>query len=139
MAGGFQGRSWDHLFAMLPWVAFGIAGALISARVVGLLSMGEAVAGAMGVAVSRWKLVLLVLPVAGIAPVAGAVGFIGIAVSHLVKLMRPGNPFWAIALNVAAGGLLCVTADALARTIAAPREIPVSVLTALLGGPRSCG
>ena len=75
--------------------------------------------------------------------VAGAVGgfdaecdaFFGLAVPHWVTLLRPRGAAWTIALNAAAGGLLLVSADAVARTLAAPREIPVGVMTALLGAP----
>lgn len=138
LAGGFQGRSWLHLQVMLPWVALGVAGALLCARVVSLLTLDDAVASGMGLRVAWWRrflLLIAVLPVAGVASVAGAVAFVGLAVPHWVTLLRPRGAAWTIALNAAAGGLLLVSADAVARTLAAPREIPVGVMTALLGAP----
>jgi iron complex transport system permease protein len=92
----------------------------------------------MGLRLDLWKpalLVLAVCPVAGVTPVAGPVAFVGLAVPHVVRLLRPNSPGWTVLLNAAIGGLLVVTADALARSIAAPREIPIGIVTALIGGP----
>ncbi len=63
------------------------------------------------------------------------VAFVGLATPHIVRLMRPVGPAWSIALNVAMGGLMTVTADLVARSIALPKEIPVGIVTALIGGP----
>jgi iron complex transport system permease protein len=138
LSGGFQGRSWSQLVYMLPWVAIGVAGALACRRVVQLLSLGDDAAAAMGLKLELWKPALLVLsvcPVAGVTPVAGPIAFVGLAVPHVVRLLRPHGPGWTILLNTAFGGLLVVAADAIARSIAAPREIPIGIVTALIGGP----
>ena len=75
------------------------------------------------------------LPVAGIVPVAGPIAFIGLAAPHIARLLRPPGSGWAIALAAAIGGLTTVLADLLARSLAAPRELPVGLVTALIGGP----
>lgn len=138
LSGGLQGRSWHHIGFMLPWICTALIGALLCHRVVALLSLSDQAAAGMGLHLGLWKPVLLMLatlPVAGITPVAGPIAFIGLAVPHIVRLLRPTGPAAAIALNVAAGGMLLVAADVLARSLAAPREIPVSIITALIGGP----
>jgi iron complex transport system permease protein len=112
--------------------------ALASHRVIGVLMLGDEAAAGLGVNLSIWKPVLLLAAiglVAGVTPVAGPVAFVGLAAPHLVRLLRPQDSFSSILLNIAIGGGLLLTADVVARSVAAPREIPVSILTALIGGP----
>lgn len=138
LSGGFQGRSWPQILFMLPWILVGLIGAAISHRVIALLALGDEAAAGMGVNIRAWRALLLlcaVTLVAGVTPIAGAIAFIGLATPHLVRLLRPTEVLPALLLNATLGGLLLITADALARAIAAPREIPVSIVTALIGGP----
>lgn len=138
LSGGFQGRSWPQLFYALPWVMIGVVGALLCQRVIGLLALSEEAAAGMGLQLSLWKPVLLfiaVLPVAGIVPVAGPVAFVGLATPHMARLLEPGSPGWTIALTASLGGLMVAAADIVARSIAFPRELPVGMITALIGGP----
>ncbi|WP_432257321.1 FecCD family ABC transporter permease [Cupriavidus sp. TMH.W2] len=138
LSGGFQGRSWSHLAYMAPWVGGGIAAALACRRVISLMTLSDEAAAGMGVRLAFWKPVLLVvavLPVAGIAPVAGPVAFVGLVSPHIARLLKPGGPGWTIGLAAAIGGFTTVTADIAARTVALPRELPVSIIAALIGGP----
>ncbi|MCD2172351.1 FecCD family ABC transporter permease [Rhizobium sp. C4] len=138
LSGGFQGRSWPQLLQMLPWVIGGTALALCCHRILQILSLSDQAAAGMGLNLALWKPLLLLiaaLPVAGVAPVAGPVAFVGLATPHIVRLLRPEGPAWSILLNVAMGGLMTVSADLVARSIALPKEIPVGIVTALIGGP----
>ncbi|BAI76463.1 iron complex transport system permease protein (plasmid) [Azospirillum sp. B510] len=138
LSGGFQGGSWPQLLAMTPWVAIGLVGALACLRVVALFTLSEQAAAGMGLNLALWKPVLLllaVLPVAGVAPVAGHVAFVGLAAPHIARLLKPPGPGWLIGLTAALGGTMVVAADLVARTIVLPREIPVSIVAALIGGP----
>ncbi|ENN86453.1 putative ferrichrome ABC transporter, permease protein [Rhizobium freirei PRF 81] len=138
LSGGFQGRSWTQLSYMTPWVFAGTAGALACQRVIGLLALSEQAAAGMGLQLSFWKpllLLLAVFPVAGVTPVAGPVAFVGLAAPHIARLLRPNGPGWAIALTAALGGLMVAAADVIARSVAAPQELPVGIVTALIGGP----
>ncbi|AUX76440.1 MULTISPECIES: FecCD family ABC transporter permease [Sinorhizobium] len=138
LSGGFQGRSWPQIMYMLPWIVSGLAVVVASHRVIGVLALGDEVAAGMGVNLSVWKPLLLLAAiglVAGVTPVAGPVAFVGLAAPHLVRLLRPRDSFWSLMLNLAIGGGLLLTADVLARSVAAPREIPVSIFTAMIGGP----
>jgi hypothetical protein len=92
----------------------------------------------MGVQLHFWKPVLLLLgicPVAGVAPVAGPVAFVGLAAPHIARLLRPSGVALEIALTAAIGAMMVTCADFIARTIAIPKELPVGIITALLGGP----
>jgi iron complex transport system permease protein len=138
LSGGFQGRTWLQLAYMTPWVVVGLAGALAARRVLGLLALSEAAAAGMGLQLAVWKpllLVLAVLPVAGIVPVAGPVAFVGLATPHIARLLKPDGPGWTVALTAALGGFIVTAADIVARSAAAPRELPVGIVTALIGGP----
>lgn len=138
ISGGFAGRSWSHVLHILPWVAVGVGGALLLHRVVAMFSLSDHAAAGMGVQLNLWKPVLLVLgicPVAGVAPVSGPVAFVGLAAPHIARLLRPRGTAWEIALSAAIGSLIVTSADLIGRTIAIPKEIPVGIMTALLGGP----
>ncbi|GAB3123975.1 FecCD family ABC transporter permease [Novispirillum itersonii] len=138
LSGGFQGASWPKLLSMLPWVVIGTGGALACLRAISLFSLSEQAAAGMGLSLAFWKpllLLLAVLPVAGVAPVAGHVAFVGLASPHIARLLHPPGPGWLIGLTAALGGTLVVAADLVARTVVLPRELPVSIVAALIGGP----
>lgn len=138
LSGGFQGRSWPQLAFMLPWVGIGVIGALACHRILAMLALSEQAAAGMGLNLRLWKPLLLfiaVIPVAGIVPVAGPVAFVGVASPHIARLLKAKGPGWNIVLTAAIGGFMVVSGDVIARSIAPPRELPVSIITALLGGP----
>lgn len=138
ISGGFAGRSWSHLFQMMPWVMIGVVGALALHRVVSMFALSDHAAAGMGVQLTVWKPVLLLLgiaPVAGVAPVAGPVAFVGLAAPHIARLLKPQGMMWEIGMTAAIGALIVTSADLVARTIAIPKELPVGIVTALLGGP----
>lgn len=138
LSGGFQGKTWIHLVYMTPWVVAGLLGAFALRRMLGMLMLDDHTAAGMGLQLDIWKpvlLILAVLPVAGIVPVAGPIAFVGLATPHIARLLRPQSLGWAIMLTAALGGLIVAAADIVSRTVAAPRELPVSIVTALIGGP----
>ncbi|MBA5802848.1 FecCD family ABC transporter permease [Rhizobium changzhiense] len=138
LAGGFQGRTWSHLFYMLPWTIAGVVGALVFRRVIGMFMLSDHAAAGMGLQLSLWKpliLILAVIPVAGVAPIAGPVAFVGLAAPHIARLIKPRGTGWEIGLSAALGALIVTVADVVARSVAIPRELPVGIITALLGGP----
>lgn len=138
LSGGFQGRSWPQLLFMLPWVGIGVVGALACHRVLAMLALSEQAAAGMGLHLRFWKpllLIIAVIPVAGVVPVAGPVAFVGVASPHIARLFKAKGPVWNIVLTAVLGGFMVVAGDVIARSIAPPRELPVSIITALLGGP----
>ena len=126
-----------------PGPALGILAAVLLvclpfARELNLLTRGADVAQTLGVQVSRLRRgVYLVASLATAAAVtqAGAIGFIGLIVPHLVRLAAGNDQRLLLPASALAGGSLLVLADTLARTLIAPQQLPVGVLTALLGVP----
>jgi iron complex transport system permease protein len=137
-AGSFNGRSWPHLWLILPYSAAGLVLATILRRSLAVMELGDEGARSLGVRVERVRLAAFVAAalLAGSAvAVAGAVGFVGLVVPHLVRLAigRGGAAYGP--LCALAGAALLLWSDLGARTVLAPSELPVGVITALIGGP----
>lgn len=108
------------------------------ARELNLLTRGMMQAQALGVAVSRLRYTIFLLAslaTAASVTTAGAIGFVGLVVPHLVRLATGNDQRLLLPASVLAGGALLVLADTLARTLIAPQQLPVGVLTALIGVP----
>lgn len=132
----------DSPWPALAVLALGLAVVLPFARDLGLLARGELPAQALGVPVARLRLLIYVLAsifTAVAVNIAGSIGFVGLIVPHLTRLaMRTtaGNDQrLLLPASVLAGGTLLVVADTLARNLLAPQQLPVGVLTALIGVP----
>jgi iron complex transport system permease protein len=124
--------------AALVVLAVALAGALALARDLTVLARGEDVAATVGVAVSRVTLALYALAALATAvavTTAGSVGFVGLVVPHAMRLALGNDQRLLLPAAVLAGGALLVVADTLARTVAAPVQLPVGVITALVGVP----
>ncbi len=136
--GGLDNRMWVHVWMALPFIVAGLLIAALFARDLDVLAQGEDTAAALGLNVERVKFLVMIgaalLTGASVA-VAGMVSFVGLIVPHSVRLMlgpSHGRLLPASALTGAAFLLLC---DFIARTIRAPEELRLGVITALWGGP----
>ena len=119
-------------------LAIVLAIALAFARDMNVLARGDDIAGALGVAVSRVTLVLhatAALATAAAVTTAGTVGFVGLIVPHALRLVIGNDQRVLLPAAALAGGALLVLADTLARSIVAPVQLPVGVITALIGVP----
>lgn len=138
MMGGLSGASWPYIAAIAPMTAVGSALAIAFSRELNLMLLGDERAGHLGLDVERFKLVALgtasLLTAAAVA-VAGLIGFIGLMVPHMVRLVAGPDHRWLVPASLLGGASALVFADLIARTIIAPVEIPVGIVTALLGGP----
>ncbi len=117
-------------------LALGIG--LVLARDLNVLSRGEDLAATLGVAVPRVTLLLhalAALATAAAVTVAGSIGFVGLIVPHAVRMVIGNDHRVLVPAAVLAGGTLLVLADTLARTLVAPLQLPVGVITALVGVP----
>ena len=122
----------------LSMLALGILAALPFSRDLNLLARGDITARALGVPVARLRggvYVLAALATAVAVTTTGAVGFVGLVVPHLVRLAIGNDQRVLLPAAALAGGVLLTLADTLARTIVAPQQLPVGVLTALIGVP----
>ena len=138
MLGSLSGATWAKLGTLAPFLAALLLCIPLIARGLDLLVLGEAEAFHMGVEVERLKRlsIVLVSAVTGAAvSVSGVIGFVGIVVPHLLRLViGPGHRL-LLPASVCFGAILLLVADTLARTLAAPAELPIGILTAVVGAP----
>ncbi|MEY9869966.1 iron complex transport system permease protein [Peribacillus sp. B2I2] len=138
LAGSVSGRSLDNLIAVLPYLVVGWGIALIVSGKMNVLSMGEDVAKGLGLNIVFLKLVLglaVILLAGGSVAVAGPIGFIGIVVPHLTRSIIGIDHRWLIPFSGLFGAVLLIVADIISRYILMPREVPVGVMTAIIGTP----
>ncbi|MFU8838095.1 MAG: FecCD family ABC transporter permease [Thiohalomonadaceae bacterium] len=127
-----------HVSTGLFILALGLLLALPQARSLNLLARGELQAAALGVAVKPLRLQLYLttsLLTATAVTLAGSIGFVGLIIPHLLRLIIGSDHRLLLPASVLAGGSLLVIADTLARSLFAPQQLPVGVLTALIGVP----
>lgn len=136
--GSMARSTWEAIAVVLPCALIGIAFAFRNARQLDLLSLGERSARHLGVRVERLRLKMIVvvaLLTASAVAFTGIIGFVGLVVPHFVRiLVGPGHRL-LIPASVLGGALVVAGADLIARTIVPYQELPLGVLTALVGGP----
>ncbi len=135
LLGGFDGASWTRLAGALPLIAVGCALILLRARSLNGLLLGEEAAAHLGVDVRRERGVLLGLAslvTAAAVTVSGLIGFVGLVVPHVVRLVVGPNARQVLPLSMVWGAALLIYADVVARLLG---EIPVGVVTAVIGAP----
>ena len=138
MAGGFQGRSWGHVEMLLPYSAIGIIGTILCARSLNALQLGDELAKSLGVRVMRMRTILIFLSAllaAVSVSVAGMLGFVGLIVPHIMRLLIGSDHEYLLPCAAIAGGAVVTLADTAARTLFSPLEIPVGIFMSFIGGP----
>jgi iron complex transport system permease protein len=136
--GGLSGASWDTVTLVAVYVPVPLVVLLAAARPLDLLTLGEEPARHLGadVAASRRRVYLAAsLLTAAAVAVAGVIGFVGLIVPHLGRALFGGRHRTLLPASFLTGGILLILADTLARTAVAPRELPVGIVTALVGVP----
>ncbi|MBM9537046.1 FecCD family ABC transporter permease [Desulfobulbus alkaliphilus] len=140
LMGSLSGSSWQNIFLLTPTALFGILVAFCYARDLNIMATGDRAATTLGVQTVRLRTILLVtctLMTALAVSVSGIIGFVGLIVPHMLRhLVGPDNRL-LVPLSFFTGGLLLLFADTLTRAVL-PVEVPIGVLTALLGGPFFC-
>lgn len=136
--GSLAQATWPKVLAVLPCALLGLALAPFYSRKLDLLALGERPARHLGVEVERLRLALILLVAlltAAAVAVAGIISFVGLLVPHLLRMANgPGHRF-LVPGSALAGAVVLVAGDLAARTLAQPAELPLGVLTALLGSP----
>ena len=137
--GSFQGRGWHVLPLLLAALLPGLLAVLLHWRELDVLALGDRQAAQLGMRVGRVRLWLLLgasSMTAGCVAVAGVIGFVGLVVPHMLRLFMGGAHGPLLIGAWFGGGLLLVWADVLARSVlSGGQELPVGVVTALVGGP----
>ena len=129
---------WTEVWMVLPYVVVATTVMLLGARRLDVLSVGDEEAVTLGVSPTRVRLVMVLaatLGTAAVVAVSGLIGFVGIIVPHTVRIIFGSSYRIVLPLSVVLGAAFLILADLLARTIAAPAEIPIGVVTAFFGAP----
>ncbi|WP_435833273.1 FecCD family ABC transporter permease [Streptomyces chengbuensis] len=138
MLGGMAGTTWAGLWIPAGAVLLGTAVLLGVCRPLNLLLAGEEAAVALGLDVHRFRaslFVLVALMIGTIVAVSGQIGFVGLIMPHVVRLLVGADHRRALPAAALLGAAFLIAADLAARTVMSPEEIPVGILTALVGGP----
>ncbi len=136
--GSVAGATWAKLVAAGPIIACALVAAPFLARGLDALSLGEPVAAHMGIHVQKLKRIAVLTVAASVGAsvaITGGIGFVGIVVPHLLRLVQ-GPEHRTLLPNAALlGAILLLIADIISRTVVAPAELPIGIVTATLGGP----
>lgn len=136
--GSLNGSRWEHLAVIAPLTAVGMVAAVILARQLDLLALGDRAARHVGVDVERLRLVTIVvvaLLTAAAVAFCGIIAFVGLVVPHLVRLVAGPGHRMLVPASALGGALLLVLADLWARTAIDYADLPIGMLTSLVGGP----
>ncbi len=129
---------WGPVTLVLPYVLVCIAVCVAAGRALDVMSVGEDESRSLGVPVRRIRFIVIAassLGTAAIVSVVGLIGFVGIIVPHIVRLLVGTSYRRILPLSVLFGAAFLVFADTIARTVIAPSELPLGVVTALVGAP----
>jgi iron complex transport system permease protein len=138
MLGGLGGTTWQMVWIPAVVVLIGVAVLLAVTRSLNLLYAGEEAATALGLDVHRFRaamFVVVALMVGAMVAVSGSIGFVGLIMPHIVRLLVGADHRRALPAAALLGASFLIACDIAARTVAAPEELPVGILTALVGGP----
>ncbi len=136
--GSLATAGWGDVLLVLPYVVVALAAVLAGRRLMDVLAVGDAEASSLGVAPTKVRLILVAfatLGTAAVVAVSGLIGFVGIIVPHTVRLLTNASYRVVVPLSMLLGGAFLVIADVIARTVQAPVEIPIGVVTAFFGAP----
>jgi iron complex transport system permease protein len=136
--GSFSLTEWSEVGVVLPYIAIGIIIILLYSRSLNVMQLDEEQAKQLGINVERTKLILLAaatLITAAAVSFVGTIGFVGIIVPHVVRLIWGPDHRFLLPLSVLTGAIFLILADLIARTVMAPTEIPIGIITAICGVP----
>ena len=138
LMGGATFSGWQPVWAILPYITIGLGTLLANGHILNVLQFGDEQAQQLGINVTRARQVIILsasLTTAAAVSYTGIIGFIGLIVPHLVRILWGGNYRQLLGLSIINGAILLLLADVLARVILAPQEVPVGIITAICGAP----
>lgn len=138
LMGGLDGRTWDHVRIVAPGTLLGAAVIVAHARDLDALLLGETHAVSVGVDVPRVRRTVLFaasLMIGLAVAVSGIITFVGLVIPHMLRLVMGPRHGWLLPLSMVVGGGFLVATDLLARTLIAPEEIRLGIITACVGAP----
>jgi iron complex transport system permease protein len=138
LLGSLSGTTWQQVLEILPYSAISVAVLLLHARQLDVLSVGDEEARALGIRPGVVRAVVIsacALAAASAVAVSGLIGFVGIIVPHVARRVVGPSYTIVLPLSLLGGAAFLVLADTLARTLLSPSELPIGVVTALIGSP----
>jgi cobalamin transport system permease protein len=138
MLGGLTTAGWHEVLLTLPYIASSAVVLWQCGRLLDVLAVGDDEAASLGIHPGRVRLVVLLaasLATAAAVAVSGLIGFVGIVVPHIVRLLAGASYRVVVPLSLIGGAAFLIVADEIARTAFAPAELPIGVITAFAGAP----
>jgi iron complex transport system permease protein len=138
MLGSLGGATWENVSALAPFVFIPLAILPLMGKALNAFALGEAQADHLGLkvnAVKRNVVILATMAVGASVAVSGIIGFVGLLVPHTIRLLVGVDNKYVLPASAILGALILTLADMIARTIVSPIELPIGVITALLGTP----
>jgi iron complex transport system permease protein len=138
LTGSVYGRNWEHVYALGGWLIVLLPIAFLLARQLNTLTLGDDTAKGLGLRVEWQRGLLMVVSVALAAAavaVSGTIGFVGLVAPHVTRRLVGPSHEGVLPISVLFGGALVVLADLIGRWVIAPSELPVGVVTAMIGAP----
>jgi iron complex transport system permease protein len=138
LLGGLGGATWIELLATVPVMALGCAMVFLAARPLDLMVQGEEAAESLGLDIKKARLIVAMgasLAAAAAVSATGIIGFVGLVAPHAVRMVTGPSHRRLLPASAMGGALLVLLADIVARTIAAPLELPIGIVTSAVGAP----
>lgn len=136
--GSLAGGTWQIVAWLMPWTLFWLAWLCAQWKALNALLLGEREAAHLGYALKplrRRLMVVIALVIGPLVAVTGGIGFVGLVVPHLVRMVLGAHHRYCLLASAVSGALLLVLADWLARIVVIPAELPIGLVTSLVGGP----
>jgi len=138
MLGSLGGATWENVTAIAPFIIIPLVALPFFSKSLNAFALGEIQADLLGMRtdyIKRWVVVLSTLAVGASVAVSGIIGFVGLLVPHTVRLMGGVEHKYVLIASMVLGAMVLTLADVLSRVLVAPIELPIGVITALLGTP----
>lgn len=138
LMGGLNNATWEQVLISIPPVILGSAVIMVLARDLNAMMVGEEQAGNLGINVNQTRILLLLassLITAIAVSVSGIIGFVGLIIPHTIRILVGPDHRVLLPASILGGALFMILTDTLARTVISPAELPVGIITSLLGAP----
>ncbi|WP_376771671.1 FecCD family ABC transporter permease [Actinokineospora xionganensis] len=138
MLGGLNTSGWHEVLLTLPYITVSAIVLCLCGRLLDVLAVGDEEAASLGIRPGRVRVLVLLaasLATAAAVAVSGLIGFVGIVVPHVVRLLAGSSYRVVVPLSLIGGAVFLIVADQVARTVVAPAELPIGVITAFTGAP----
>jgi iron complex transport system permease protein len=138
LLGSFSGKGWNEFYFLIIPFCVSLIMIFISGKYLDLLSVGEISAQTLGLNIKRTRFLVLItgsICVSCVVCAGGTIGFVGLISPHIIRILFSSKHKFLIPLSIIFGGVLLLVSDTIARVILSPIELPVGIITSLLGSP----